>query len=358
MCFVTSLVPSLVALLFVAGPSSAGPKAPPPQQRVSMSNGERKISGDLWLPDGDGPFPAILLIPGGGPGNGAPPKQDTDKGFQTLTSLVPHLRVRGIAALLVEPRRGPDETLEDRASDVLAALKFMRLRKEIDQDKIGLCGHSLGGIVAPMAAARSKDVKFVVILAGPTIALIESSLSLMERVWRDSGAGEAEVAEMRETARRFLTALKDGKSLEPHRPPLMKLFESQYARLPEDQRKRFAGGKEFATTVVDRYMTTTAADRFLMSYDPKTTLQQVHCPVLALYADKDPKVPFAANREALLRSLPKDADQTAMVIPGADHMFQSIARPSTPKSVSGFPDIVAGWILTRLSQGPPRTQSR
>jgi len=355
---VTNLVPSLVALLIVADHAGAGPKAPPPVQRVSISLGERKIVGDLWLPEGDGPFPAILLIPGGGPGNDAQPKQDTAKGFQTLTSLVPHLRERGLAVLLALPRRGPDETLEDRAGDVLAALKFMGLRKEIDQDKIGLCGHSLGGIIAPMVAARSKDVKFVVLLAGPTIAFIESSLSLMERVWRDSGAGEVEVAEMRETARRFLTALKDGTSLEPHRAPLMKLFESQYARLPEDQRKRFAGSKEFATTVVARYMTTTAADRFLMSYDPQATLQQVRCPLLALYADKDLKVPFAANRDALLRSLPKDADLTAMEIPRSDHMFLDIARPSTPQFVSGFPDIVAGWILTRVSQGPPRSQAR
>jgi pimeloyl-ACP methyl ester carboxylesterase len=109
---------------------------------------------------------------------------------------------------------------------------------------------------------------------------------------------------------------------------------------------------------VARYMTTTAADRFLISYDPQATLQQIRCPLLALYADKDLKVPFAPNREALLRSLPKGTDLTAMEIPGADHMFQDIARPSTPQFVSGFPDIVAGWIMTRVSQGPPRTQAR
>ena len=57
-------------------------------------------------------------------------------------------------------------TSEDNASDALAAVEFARSRPEIAADKVGIVGHSEGGLIGPMVAARSPDVAFVVMLAG------------------------------------------------------------------------------------------------------------------------------------------------------------------------------------------------
>jgi len=268
-----------------------------------------------------------------------------------LTSLASHLTARGITALLVIPRVGPDITLEDRANDVLAALAYLRQRQEIDQNKVGVCGHSQGGIVGPIVAARSRDVAFLVILAGPCTSLSDATMAIMERVLRGGGADDGEIAWMRATQQRVFAALREGKSLEPHRPALIKVFESQYARFPEEQKNKLGSAKEFAAGVVDRYIPKTAAERFLLSYEPKPTLQKVQCPVLALFGEKDFKVSLAANQEALLKSLPQGGDHTAMLIPGADHMFQNVNSPLSAQFVPGFSDIVAGWILTRVSHG-------
>ena len=350
-----ALAPFLV--LVAAASMRAEPGEMPVRARVHMPAEGQRISGDLWLPPGAGPFPAVILIPGGGPGNEAP-KANSPEGFQTLGSLAPLLAAKGIAVLLVIPRTGPETTLEDHARDVLAATAYLGQRSEIGRGKIGLCGHSQGGIVAPIAAARSPDVAFVVLLAGPCTSLSEAAVAALERVLRSGGAGDAEIAQMRATHEIVFRALRDGKDLEPHRPALLKVFESHYARLPEEQKRRLGSAKDFAAGVADRYVPKTAAARFLLSYDPKATLGKVRCPVLALFAGHDPKASLAANREPLLKSLPEGGDHTTMLIPAADHLFQDVDRPSPPQLAPGVPDIVAGWILSRIGGASPRASAR
>jgi pimeloyl-ACP methyl ester carboxylesterase len=329
----------------------------PTRARIVLPAGGQRISGDLWLPPGAGPFPAVIFIPGGGPGN-QPPPGTRSEGFQTLGALAPLLAAKGIAVLLVIPHTDPESTPEDRAREVLAARAYLGQRPEIARGKVGLCGHSLGGIVAAIAAAQSPDVAFVVLVAGPCTSLSETAITVLERVLRNSGADDAEIARMRAVHENVFRALREGKSLEPHRPALLKVFESHYGRLPEEQKKGLGSARDFASGVVDRYLPKTAADRFLLSYDPKSTLGKIHSPVLALFGGNDPKVSLAANREPLLRSLPDGGDHTTMLIPGADHLFQDVASPSRPQLAPGLPDIVAGWIVSRVGQASPRAGPR
>jgi hypothetical protein len=259
--------------------------------------------------------------------------------------------------LLVIPHASPELTLEDRASEVLAAHAYLSQRPKITRGKIGLCGHSQGGIVGQIAAARSRDVAFLLLFAGPCTSLSEANIAIMERVLRNSGARAAEIAQMRGTLQIVFTTLREGKSLEPQRPALIKVFESHYARLPKEEKKRLGSAKNFAASVVDRFVPKTAAERFLLSYEPKPTLGKVRCPVLALFGEKDPKVSLAANREPLLKSLPDGGDHTAMLMPGTDHMFQDLVNPSTPQLAPGFADIVSGWISSRVGQAAPRART-
>jgi uncharacterized protein len=354
---VTCSVQASALLLLVTAPALAESGQTLTKKRVLMPAGEQQIAGDFWLPSGAGPFPAVILIPGGGPESG-PSRMKAPEGLATLGTLAPRLAANGIAALLVIPRGSADLTIEDRASDVLAAHAYLGKRPEIARTKIGLCGHSLGGIVAPIAVARSRDFAFLILLAGPCTSLSETTTAIMERVLRSGGADDAEIAQMRATLQGVFTSLTEGKSLEPHRPALIKVFESHYARLPEEQKKKLGSAKDFAAGVVDRFIPKTAAERFLLSYEPRPTFAKVFCPVLALFAEKDPKVSLRANREPLLTSLPKGRDHTAMLIPGTDHMFQDLANPSTPQLAPGFADIISGWILSRVGQPTPRAGTR
>ena len=59
-----------------------------------------------------------------------------------------------------------NSTTNDLAGDALAAVAFLKSCPEIDSQRIGLVGHSEGGLIAPMVAVRSKDVAFIVLMAG------------------------------------------------------------------------------------------------------------------------------------------------------------------------------------------------
>src|SRR5262249_23719825 len=157
--------------------------------------------------------------------------------------------------------------------------------------------------------------------------------TLLERAWRIGGAGDAEVAARRDTLRRAVTALREGRGLEPHPPAPLELFASPYARPPAAQKKRVRRAADLAAAGGAGYAAATAADRWLLGYEPGPTLQKVRCPVLALFGEKDFKVPLAPNRDALLRALPRDGDHTVLLIPGADHLFRHVREVSRAQFV-------------------------
>ncbi len=154
---------------------SARPQMPKPPYpyRVEDVTYENKaggvhLAGTLTLPSGSGPFPAVILITG----SGAQDRDESLLGHKPFLVLADYLTRRGIAVLRVDDRgvggstgKTMNSTSEDFAGDALTGLGFLKERKEIDAQKIGLVGHSEGGIIAPIAAAV-KDVAFIVLMAG------------------------------------------------------------------------------------------------------------------------------------------------------------------------------------------------
>src|SRR5262249_57143521 len=127
-----------------------------------------KLAGTLTVPRGQGPFPAVMILSGSGP-------QDRDCtlfGHRLFLVIADHWTRHGIAVLRVDDRgvggsSGDDSkmTYQDGHQDVLAGIAQLSRRKDIDAAKIGLIGHSDGGVLAPYVAARSKEVAFIVMLA-------------------------------------------------------------------------------------------------------------------------------------------------------------------------------------------------
>jgi uncharacterized protein len=149
------------------------PKPPYPylEEEVSYPNKEAgiKLAGTLTMPKAGGPFPAVILITGSGPEN----RDEALMGHKPFKVLADYLTRRGIAVLRSDDRGVGKSTgdfakatTEDFASDALAGVAYLKTRKEIDPKHIGLIGHSEGGIIAPMAVVRSRDVAFLVLIAG------------------------------------------------------------------------------------------------------------------------------------------------------------------------------------------------
>ena len=153
------------------------PKPPYPYDAIDVTyqNPNAKgvtLAGTLTLPKSAGPSPCAVLITG----SGAQDRDESILGHKPFLVLADYLTRHGIAVLRTDDRgmggsTGASETLtsEDFAGDVAAAVAFLKTRKEIAADKIGLIGHSEGGLIAPLVATRDKSIAFVVMLAGPGV---------------------------------------------------------------------------------------------------------------------------------------------------------------------------------------------
>ena len=300
------------------------PKKPYPymEEQVSYENtaDKVKLAATLTLPKGPGPFPAVVLITGSGP-------QDRDEsllGHQPFLVLADYLTRRGIAVLRADDRGvggssrgGANDTTENYAADALAGVEFLKGRKEIDPKEIGLIGHSEGGVAAPMAAVKSNDVAFIVLMAGPGIPsdeLLAKQSGLLAK------------AECEKEVERSMTASRELFDVVIHeKDPAVaqqKLHEATLQRA-EAAKKRI--DTQAITADKQNAVWTTPWFRYFLAYDPRPTLMKVRVPVLAINGDKDLQVPAQEDLEGIDKAL-KDGgnkDYKIVLLPNLNHLFQT-----------------------------------
>ena len=140
------------------------------EHEVAVTNGPVRLAGTLTVPQGAAPFPLVVMITGSGPQN----RDEDILGFKIFQVIADRLARQGIAVYRYDDRgvggstgNLASATTPDFAGDALAALAALKSRSEVDAKRIGMLGHSEGATVAAIAASRSADVSFVVLLAPP-----------------------------------------------------------------------------------------------------------------------------------------------------------------------------------------------
>jgi hypothetical protein len=270
-----------------------------------------QLAATLTIPPGKGRFPAAVLVTGSG-------QQDRDEtifGHKPFLVLADSLTRKGIAVLRSDDRgaggSGGDfgrATTADFATDVEAAVAYLKTRPEVDPRRIGLIGHSEGGVIAPMVAARDRDIAFIVLLAGAGVP--GDRIIVAQVVAGDEAAGVSHEAALQAGAeeRRVLDLVeheKDEATLqqklqaELHLPPAQ--FDPVYRQL------------------------TSPWYRYFLTYDPAPALRKVTCPVLALNGEKDTQVPPKLNLPAIRQALQEGRNRHFEVdeMPGLNHLFQN-----------------------------------
>jgi hypothetical protein len=285
-----------------------------------------KLAGTLTWPRGDGPHPVVVFITGSGP-------QDRDEaimGHRPFLVLADHLTRAGIAVLRCDDRGVSKSTGDfskatdkDFAGDVLAQIACLRTRKEVDPKRIGLVGHSEGGIIAPMVAVKSKEVSYIVLLAGVGVPMEE----LLERQARDiarvMGAGEDIMSKNAALQSEIFKIAKEQKDKSAAEAAVRKLFREQLAEFSEEQLK--AMGLSEAAIEAQIKMVLSPWFRDLLTYDPRPTLKAVKCPVLALNGEKDLQVAAKENLTAIREALAAGGNEQVKTVelPGLNHLFQT-----------------------------------
>jgi uncharacterized protein len=244
--------------------------------------------------------------------------------------LADHLSRRGIAVLRVDDRgiggstgSIKTSTSDDFAGDVLAGLAFLKGRKEIDGKKLGLIGHSEGGIIAPIAATRSKDVAFIVLMAGtglPGTQILEAQGQL---ILKAAGSSESEMKFERDAQNRLIDIIAQEKDEKVAQSKLATALKEIRAAMSDSDRQALAnspGG--LSDAAVDAF--NNAWFRYFLTYDPRPTLRRVRCPVLAINGEKDLQVPAKENLAQIEKALKAGGNRNVKTVelPGLNHLFQ------------------------------------
>ena len=184
-----------------ASPTRRRPQTPKPpfpyrSEEVRYENPRAEgvtLAGTLLIPEGEGPFPAVVFITGSGPTD----RDETLAGHKVFLVIADYLSRRAIATLRFDDRGTAESTGDyaaattfDFAEDAVAGVEYLKTRPRIDPSQIGLIGHSEGGLIAPIARTKSDDVAFMVLLAGPAIPGEQLILKQMEDILRQQGVAK------------------------------------------------------------------------------------------------------------------------------------------------------------------------
>jgi pimeloyl-ACP methyl ester carboxylesterase len=285
------------------------------EEEVTYENKQAriKLAGTLTTPHGDGPFTAVLLITG----SGAQDRDESLMGHKPFLVLSDYLTRHGIEVLRVDDRsvggsggNFATSTTADFATDVEAGVAFLKTRAEVDHRKIGLIGHSEGGMIAPMVAARNRDVAFIVMMAGVGIPGTDLIVEQVRALALAAGGSREHADRAAAQQREIVTLVRDEKDLDTLK---LKLRDLLPKNVPADQ------VEPAITQLISPWY------RYLMAFDPAPVVMKVTCPVLVLNGDKDLQVPSKINLPAIRKALESGGNKKFEVVefPGLNHLFQT-----------------------------------
>ncbi len=324
--------------------------ARPAQEDVHFDNvaGHDRLAGTLSLPSGAGPFPAVVLVSG----TGRNTRDEDVWGHKVFLVLADALNRSGLAVLRYDKRGVGGSTGDydaattaDFASDAEAAVAWLKAQPRIDATRVGVLGHSEGGIIAPAVAAEDTSVAFVVMIAGPCIRgdrlfVLQSAMTA-----KAYGAPDDYIARRRAFDEDLFGTVRSA----PSDSAALDRARALVARAVAD---KVVDANEARTLAED---TTRPWERYFLAYDPAPTLARLKVPVLALNGSLDVQVPSGENLAAARRALKDNPRATIMELAGMNHLLQE-AKTGAPSEYNDIEEtmspatleIITAWLSANI----------
>lgn len=294
---------------------------------VKKTDTSPRISGTLTMPEGEGPFPALILISGSGPQN-----RDSEifehKPFLVLAD---YFTRKGYAVMRYDERgvgltggKFKGATTADFAIDAESVFQFLSKREDIKKDKIGLVGHSEGGLIAPQVAVNNKDVAFLVLLAGPGILPKDIMTYQMRNQF-----GKLDISsDAKKKTNIFVEEMMEILSSKASNDKVIAKYEAAsnafYFSMKEEDRTKFGASEELfyfsmAPIFFDPWM------RYFLQVDPSDNLKKVQVPVLAINGKKDRQVTAKENIKGIKAALKAGGNKQfkTKCFKNLNHLFQT-----------------------------------
>ncbi len=284
-----------------------------------------KLAGTLTLPENRVNPPVAILITGSGGQN----RNEEVFGHKPFLVIADHLTKNGIAVLRYDDRgvgksEGSQEnaTSADFATDVEAAIQYLNTRGDIDKSKIGLIGHSEGGLIAPMVIAKlDTKVAFFISLAGTGVSGDQILISQSKLLGELTGEDKTAIDFNAKFQRKIFDIIQENTDQTQLTQTIETLIGEEMVNAPESVRKGYTPEikKHLAKTFSSPWMV------YLIKTNPQDYLEKITCPVLAINGEKDFQVIPTLNLPAIKNSLEKagNTDYTIKELPGLNHLFQN-----------------------------------
>ena len=294
------------------------------EQPLSVVNGKYDLPGTLTVPNGEGPFPGVVLVQGSGP-------EDQDETLgpnKPLKDLAWGLASRGIAVFRYTKRtekytvQSSDDpmrlTVEDETiSDARAAVALLAKQAKVNPKQVFLLGHSLGAYLAPRIATGDAEIAGIIMLAANVRPLEKVVLEQIHYLAAMNGAPT-------EAEQKNIDAAEDA----------AKQIESPSLK-PEDKIV-FLGATTYGAYWLD-----------LRAYDPLKTAAKLKIPILIFQGGRDYQV-TPSNFTAWSDALANTKNVTLRTYPDLDHLFMHGSGPSKPSDYAR-PDHVSAEVVESIA---------
>ena len=275
------------------------------------------LAGTLSKPRASGKFPAVILITGSGPQN----RNEFIMGHEPFKVIADYFTKNGIVVLRYDDRGVGKSTgsfskgtTADFGKDALAALNFLQKQEQVDPGKVGILGHSEGGLIGYiLAGQRAPSVNFLLSLAGPSIKM--DSLIVLQNAAVMKVLGKEMTTKDYSLIRENIAIAKGNLPADLALKAIMKNMES----VPNSQNASFAD--EIGVLITPWY-------RHFLKIDPQPFINKIEIPVFAAFGGKDIQVPALTNMESLTDHLPANPNHEIKIYPDFNHLFQKAASGS------------------------------
>lgn len=317
-------------------------------REVRFSNDTVTLAGTLSLPDTVNTHAVVILVSGSGQQN----RDENIFGFKVFKKMVPAFIEKGIAVLRYDDRATGESdhgnpnacTTRDFAKDAMAAYDFLGNHANIDKSKIGMLGHSEGGIIAPMVA-QQRDLAFVVMMAGTTVPGDQVLMKQSEAVLKTMGYD-------REEMKRTLKANREIYDELLKQNPDSSKIKAIFFQLAEDNGESLDSSAAITNIERQSWAVMLPWFRFFLKYDPAVALRELDAPTLVLFGGKDVQVLPEQNRKLIDDFIAAGKKNfTLKVFPEANHLFQDAETGSVqeyktlpPEFIDGYLEYVTQWV--------------
>jgi dienelactone hydrolase len=314
------------------------------EEAISFVSGSLTLAGTFVRPNGEEQYPAVVLFHGSGP-------------ERRNLFMARWFAAHGVAALTYD-KRGVDESsgnfrtvaFMDLCDDGLAAVRYLKGRREIDSKQIGVWGLSQGGWLAPLAASRSADISFVIAVSGPGVSPGEQMLFYYANELRARGLPEADVHEATTLRRDIWNYLSSGEGYEEAKGELNKARTKRWYNEVKTQQDNLFGRLQKPSEVNKPGNPTWNWFKREMNYDPVPALRALRVPALFVFGAEDRLVPVEESAAVIRKVLTQsgDRDFTIKVFQSDDHSMRIAAGSKEGAVDPEYLESMYQWLAARV----------